>query len=794
MKRIVLALVSLMVCSGVFGFQFSGVYKECYTWTYDTQSRVLEIGWKNGTPPDRVVPFFMRDFREVKTSDGTINICLNMYKLILPEGLKLVPEVGELMYVKEIYIPASIVSLQASTFNKCPNLQKITISPDNTRYTNVARTRTMRVTDGLVYSKDTTELICCPRGLITATFHPKVRKLAPQAFAYCRRLRYVDIVDIDKYTQAGYVYLTSVGERCFKGSDNLDSFTEVMFAGEIGESAFEDCTNLLNVEIKGEKIGEAAFKNCTRLEYLAFYEGVKEIGAEAFCGCSALKKVVFPKGLQTIGHAAFSKCTSLAEVTIPNTVTEIKSYAFSGTALPADRNGLIYASDCLLGVTGYAKENLRSVTVKNGTRLIANSCFLYCEQLRQVSLPDGIQYIGGWAFEECGSLTTINLPRSLRRIGQSAFSDTRALRKAGKVYYVDHCLVEANMYRIDNCVRVEDGTHLIADYAFGAAPDLSEGWEYAYYYGLCAENNLEQVILPSSVKYIGYQAFFSATKLKQINLSNVEEIDDEAFLGCSSLQRAELVHAKRVGSKCFANNKSLSHIHLGQYLRFLGADFIKDCTGLTSVYWDIPRMPDYTSMKTPFYKCTRLADGRYYTEYDLREQIKSFTFGPNVHYIPNWLCCDMKNITYINLPDNITNMGLEALMSAGNDKMFLMNKTLLVRVPRDTKGTFHVPDGITKICLGAFQGCTQIKKVTLPESLRVIEIDGFYGCSGLQSIVIPRYVDELGDKAFCNCSSLVKIRFKSRTPPKMGYYCFYGCPETLDVKFPPTDAWKALLK
>lgn len=59
-----------------------------------------------------------------------------------------------------------------------------------------------------------------------------------------------------------------------------------------------------------------------------------------------------------------------------------------------------------------------------------------------------------------------------------------------------------------------------------------------------------------------------------------------------------------------------------------------------------------------------------------------------------------------------------------------------------------IPEGVTTLGPGAFNGCNCLSKVTMPESLVTIGENAFRGCDSLKSITIPGNVQSIGGAAF----------------------------------------------
>ena len=68
-----------------------------------------------------------------------------------------------------------------------------------------------------------------------------------------------------------------------------------------------------------------------------------------------------------------------------------------------------------------------------------------------------------------------------------------------------------------------------------------------------------------------------------------------------------------------------------------------------------------------------------------------------------------------------------------------------------------IPDNVTYIGIYAFYGCSSLTSVTIPNSVTTIRNSTFYGCSSLTSVTIPDSVTSIGSSAFAHCSRLTSV-------------------------------------
>ena len=87
---------------------------------------------------------------------------------------------------------------------------------------------------------------------------------------------------------------------------------------------------------------------------------------------------------------------------------------------------------------------------------------------------------------------------------------------------------------------------------------------------------------------------------------------------------------------------------------------------------------------------------------------------------------------------------------------------------------------VKKIGVGAFEDCTDLTSVNIPNSVTIISAYAFDGCTSLARVNIPNSVMSIGQEAFRNCSSMTSITIPSSVT-SIGQYAFYRCAGILNI-------------
>ncbi len=103
----------------------------------------------------------------------------------------------------------------------------------------------------------------------------------------------------------------------------------------------------------------------------------------------------------------------------------------------------------------------------------------------------------------------------------------------------------------------------------------------------------------------------------------------------------------------------------------------------------------------------------------------------------------------------------------------------------------EIPNSVTSIGELAFYDCFSLTSITIPNSVSSIDNAAFYYCTGLKSIEIPNSVTSIGDSAFYYCISLESITIPSSVT-SIGDYAFYRCTSLTSIIIPSsvTSIWQ----
>ena len=502
--------------------------------------------------------------------------------------------------------------------------------------------------------------------------------------------------------------VTSIGEGAFYYCDGLTSVEIPNSVTSVGDQAFGYCNGLTSVTI-GTSIGYMVFSGCSSLTNVTILNSVRSIGGSAFKGCSGLTSIEIPSSVTSIGYEAFYNCTNLKTVMNYSMLDITKGSSDNGyVAYYADKVinapngsiednfifGVVSGKNILTGYLGEDEALILPANYKGEDYVIGENAFSGNTSITSIEIPSSVTSIGDSAFEGCSGLTSIEIPSSVTSIGNSAFYD---------------CVNLKTVINGSN-LTFEDGSTdhgYIAYYADKVVNGLIEG-DFAFkeangkYYLTGYLGNDTHVVLPDKYNGQGYvigtDAFNNCNNILSITIgSNVEEIEFNAFYGCENI--AKVFWLPNTPPEGYSN----IYGYLNGKINYVANNNYKYLNNI---------------VVTQFLSSKFEVDGMVFIPLNLSERT----------------CCVVDDI----------------------------NNNLSDIIIKETVSYKNVALSVTDIMPYAFYKNDVLSSLTL-ENKGSVGISAFEGCTSLSRIDIPESTTSVGDYAFKDCDRLKIAKIEDRT-------------------------------
>ena len=260
-----------------------------------------------------------------KIMEGAFSGCRSLKSMTIPEG---VTEIGVGAFggcreLDSVTIPASVTNIEWLAFSGCEALTQINIAEGNQWFSLV---------DGVLCTKDQTELVMCPNGLSSVTIQPSVKNIRGDAFRGCAKLTAVTVPASVESCSCAFTYCGALKQiNVDVQNQKYASVDGVVYTKDLEELVMAP-GGLKSVPILAgvKRITSGAFKGCSTLTSVTIPAGVDRILPWTFEGCSSLESVTILGNVTYIGHQAFWACRELTSFTMRGERPEAPNDIFMG--------------------------------------------------------------------------------------------------------------------------------------------------------------------------------------------------------------------------------------------------------------------------------------------------------------------------------------------------------------------------------------------------------------------------------------------------------------------------------
>ena len=361
-------------------------------------------------------------------------------------------------------------------------------------------------------------------------------------------------------------------------------------------------------------------------------------------------------------------------------------------------------------------DDIRSVKVNEGITGIGDAAFSGCSNLSAVSLPSSLRAIGIAAFYQNTSLRTVTVPAATEEIGAYAFAECANLKSVT----INGAAVDLGKYMFRNCVQLTEVA--FADNA--TVETIPAGFLYG-----CT--GLETFTVPDGTNAIARSALANNKKLQTVTIpASVESIDKTAFSGSTvntiyfggtsaawqSLDEAADTIAGLANTNIVCQGDEATTV--------VASGFCGNDSELgKSVAWSLDSNGTLSiSADESASTMCKMAD-----------------YSANV---PAPWSDYLATLETVLIAEEVTNIGSYAFANATKLKSVVFA---------------NENSSLQSIGEHAFDGCTALQTILIPEGVTDIGNYAFSGCTGLTEVTLPNTVNTVGEYSFADCTALAKV-------------------------------------
>ena len=256
--------------------------------------------------------------------------------------------------------------------------------------------------------------------------------------------------------------------------------------------------------------------------------------------------------------------------------------------------------------------------------------------------------------------------------------------------------------------------------------------------------NLNDVILPSSIRIMGANSFNNVWKEQHMTSSGLVVWNGILVDGASVSGEISIPEdIKCIADGAFYDNKNITNVTIPRGVKRIGEEAFFQCDNLEKV-----EMNEGLEVigREAFSRC-----------YKLRETLIPSTVKES------GIAAFESTVT----TNNTSN-------SSGSEELNISDGVLLSG--KNTKGEVVIPEGVTKIADFTFYNNQNITSVKIPSTVKEIGKATFAG-SKIKKVIIPGSVKNIPNEAFEQCKDLEEVTFEDGVET-IGSFAFSGCAMT----------------
>ncbi len=379
-----------------------------------------------------------------------------------------------------------------------------------------------------------------------------------------------------------------------------------------------------------------------------------------------------------------------------------EDFEFTDVVIPDEIDGKPVTK---IGKNAFYLSSIKSITLSNNVTTIEDSAFKHNSYLSKINLGRNVTYIGDSAFSYIPLSVEITLSDNIEFISENALTDTT----------VSKLIIPATVESIPDSLCTSDSIDMFSvdknNLVYSSDDDgtLYDKEKYTlikFSQTACVSS----FTTPENTIIIAKSAFENNKWIKQINLSNVVNIEESAFENCIQLSEVDLgKNVLNIGKRAFARTPSLSKLTLSNKIKSIGNEAFYDT--------------EYSQLVVP--ATVEQIPAELYNQYTLEKII-----------------VDAENKVY-------TSDDLGVLYSK--------DKSELIKFPTcNTALDYTTPESTLTIKDSAFKNNDNITKIVLT-NVTTVEDSAFEECSRLSKIDLGKNVSYIGNSAFAQTLSLSEL-------------------------------------